>query len=118
VIKFSYKKKKEKKMAGINEVTINKDIWKDGDLKKIQRMSQENNVPIKVNFEKEKVGILIENDTAKILKPYGYKKDYEIFRDHRKEFDIFKKVEDENGKNMQAKEERAYDNSLKNKYER
>ena len=105
-------------MAGINEVTINKDVWKDGDLKKVQNISQENNVPVKVNFEKEKASILVENDTAKILKPYGYKKDYEIFREHRKEFDIFKKVEDENGKNMHAKEERTYDNSLKNKYER
>lgn len=105
-------------MAGINEVTINKDIWKDGDLKKVQNISKENNVPVKVNFEKEKASILVENDTAKILKPQGYKKDYEIFREHRKEFDAFKKVEDENGNNMQAKEERAYDNSLKNKYER
>ena len=105
-------------MAGINEVTINKDIWKDGDLKKVQKISQESNVPVQVTFEKEKVGILIENDTVIIMKPHGYKKDYEIFREHRKEFDIFKKVEDENGKNMQAKEERAYDNSLKNKYER
>jgi len=105
-------------MSGINEVTINKDIWKDGDLKKVQNISKENNVPVKVNFEKEKASILVENDTAKILKPQGYKKDYEIFREHRKEFDIFKKVEDENGKNMQSKEERAYDNSVKNKYER
>ena len=58
-------------MAGINEVTINKDIWKDGDLKKVQSISKESNVPVKVNFEEEKVSILIENDAAKILKPYG-----------------------------------------------
>ena len=58
-------------MAGINEVTINKDIWKDGDLKKVQSISKESNVPVKVNFEEEKVSILIENDVAKILKPYG-----------------------------------------------